>query len=88
MFKNVVWLSFQLAATTAHGHKVVFASAPVASSLWDRDTNAWTGPTCGNQLFVTQMTQLLMQRACTLHCGVWAYEITTRGNAKYLKRTT
>ena len=43
--------------------EIFFASAPVASSLWERATNAWTGPTCGNQLFVTQMSQLLMQRA-------------------------
>ena len=29
-------------------------------ALPGRVANAWTGPTCGNQLFVTQMTQLLM----------------------------
>ena len=52
---------------TLHGMsgvcRFIFASAPVASSLWQSPAKAWMGPTCGNQLFVTQMSQLLMQRA-------------------------
>ena len=31
---------------------IIIISAFVASSLWQSPANAWTGPTCGNQLFV------------------------------------